>query len=278
LPRLPSEGSEAVSVVAVDLPEHVAEADEWKAWPRKADAHLKWGVRQRQVEAFLRTSKLKLYSCPDGSRRLDPDALRGLFGEPDVLQGKERDLSAAERRARQVEATAATAADPVAFMFGKTVSMMEQLHGQLIGFSKVVTDPMKALLDAYQAANAALLARVKELEARSDQADRLRSELADATQMRDLEMKRAENAERRRDETLQLLKDQIPGLAKVWLEGNTLAEFAKRTPKQAIEVILESGAVSEQDAEIMRRASGIPKPAPETPTSTSNGVTDHGHS
>lgn len=269
-----------MSFAPVDLPEHFAESDEWKAWPRKLDAHLKWGVRERQVVAFTRTGKLKVYNCPDGSKRLDPDALRALLGEPDVLQGRERDLNATDRRARQVEATAAATADPMAFMCGKQASMIEQLHAQLIGISKAVTDPMRVLLDAYQAANAALLVRVRELEARSDQSDKLRSELADATQMRDLEMKKAQNAERRRDETLTLLKEQFPMLARVWLEGNTLSEFAKRTPKAAIEVIIESGSVSAQDAEVLRRAAGIdPKPAPEeTPNQTANGVSDHGHS
>lgn len=258
-------------MTTVELPAHIAETDQWKDWPRKLEAHLKWGLRQRQIEAFVRNGKLRVYACPDDTRRLDPDALRDLFGEPGVVQGRARDISASERRVRQTEAIASATADPVALMFGKAVGMMESLHAQLIGQLRVVSDPLKVLLDAYRQTIEAQSARILQLESRADEADRMRSELADAKQERDIELKRNESRERRRDETLQLLKDQLPAMAKTWLEGNSLSEFARRTPKQAVEIIIESGSVSEQDADILRRAAGIPKPATE-PTNQANGA------
>lgn len=277
LPGVPAEsGDGGVSATVFDLPEHVAESDVWKVWPRKAEAHLRWGVRQRQIEAFTRSGKLKVYSCPDGTKRIDPDVLCEMFGEPDVVQGRARDISASERRTRQVEATAAASVDPMALMFGKTVGMMQDLHVQLIGFSKVVTEPMQALLASYKDANAALALRVRELEVRSDEAERLRSELSDAKQERDIQLQQHAARERRRDETLALLKEQAPILFKTWLEGNTLSEFGKRTPRGAVEAIIESGEISEQDADILRRAAGIPKPAANT--AESNGVSNHGNS
>lgn len=251
-----------------ELPEHVAESGEWQDWPRKLDIPSRWGVRTRQVEAFARNGKLKVYACPDGTRRVPIEQCRELFGEPGVVQGRERDMSATERRVRQAEA--ATATDPVALMFGRVVGMIDGLHAQLIGQLRVVSDPMRVLLDAQKDLIKAQQERIAALEKQADEAAVLRSELADAKQERDLALRRHEASERRRDETLALLKEQVPVLAKVWLEGNTLSEFARRTPKPVIEAIVDAGELSEQDAEVLRRAAGIgPKPAPSPATGVS---------
>lgn len=265
------------AVPPIDLPEHVAESDEWQTWPRKLEAHLKWGLRQRQIESLTRSGKLKVYACPDGSKRIEPEALRELFGEPGVVDTRDRNISAAERKQRQLEAETAKLAvnDPMAFMFARVIQQQEQLFGQLLDQLKLITEPTRALLSEHRETIKAQAERIKALEERSDALDRTRSELLDAQQVRDLELKREANKERRKDETLALLKDQIPSIMKTWIEGNTLSEFAKRTPKGAVQAIIESGEISEQDADILRTAAGIPKPAPNP---TANGVASHGHS
>lgn len=257
----------------VDLPQHVAAASEWKAWPRKLDAHLKWGVRQRQIAAFVRNGKLTVYRCPDETLRLDAEAMRELFGEPDQIQGRERDLSATARRARQADA--AELDDPLAAMFRATTGMISDLHSQQISQLKGLSDPLNALLAGYQAALASLQAENASLRLQLNEQSAMRIELDELRIDRDLRREREKAAEKRRDETLQLLKDQLPTLATTWLSGDSLSGFAKRTPREAVESIVESGAVSEQDAEILRRAAGIPKPAPAP--QTTNGV-NHGHS
>lgn len=258
------------AVAPIELPEHVADAGEWREWPLKLEAHLKWGVRQRQVESFARNGRLKVYVCPDGSKRIEPDALCELFGEPGVLQGRERDVTATERRQRQTEA--ALPADPVALMFAKSVAMMEGIHAQSLALLKVLPEPMQQLIAAYQSLNAALVARVAHLEKQSDEAAVLRSELADARQEREVALKQHESREKRRDETLALLKDQLPALVGLYVSGNSLSDFAKRAPKDVIEAIVDAGVVGAADLETLRRAAGIvPKPAP-TENTTVNGV------
>jgi hypothetical protein len=276
---VPAKAGRLNAVAPVDLPEHVAESDEWQQWPRKLEAHLKWGVRQRQIEAFTRNGRLKVYACPDGTKRIEPEALRELFGEPGIVQGRDRDISATERKARQLEAEAAKVAvnDPVAFMFARVVQQQEALFGQLLEQLKLSTEPVRMLLSEHRETIRIQAERIKTLEESADAMQRARAELLDAQQVRDLELKKHENAERRRDQTLELLKEQLPMLAKTWFEGNTLSEFAKRTPKGAVEAIIESEDISEQDREILRTAAGIPKPAP-TPTATANGAASHGHS
>lgn len=261
-------------MTVVDLPEHVAESDEWKRWPRKVDAHLKWGLRQRQIEQYVRTGKLKVYSCPDGVNRMDPDEMTEHFGAPDVVGTSERNISAAERQRKQADAAALS--DPMAFMFRESVRCQSQLHDQLIGQLKLIPDPLRMLLDAYATKAAADAARIRELETQVDAANKARSDLLDMSLVRDLEVKRHQSSERRRDETLQLLKDQLPELVKKWLDGDSLSAFAKRAPKDVIQAVVESDTIAEHDAEILRRSAGIAAKAPPNPTA--NGVSDHGHS
>lgn len=261
-----------MSSKTIELPEHIADSGEWRDWPRKAEAHVLWGVRQRQLEGYVRSGRVKVYACSDGSQRIEPDALREMFGEPGVVT--DRNVSASERRRLQAEA--ASPPDPATMMFAKVVAMMAEQHEQSIGLLKVITVPMQQLLSAYQTANNALATRVEHLEKQADEAAVLRSELADAKQERDLSLRRHEASERRRDETLSLLKDQVPHLMKLYVEGDSLTGWAKRAPRDVVEAVVDSGTIAEGDADLLRRAAGIaPKPASNP---NSNGVTDHGHS
>jgi len=262
-------------MTVVDLPEHVADGAEWKAWPRKLDAHLRWGVRQRQLATFIRNGKLTVYRCPDETLRLDAAKLRELFGEPDQVQGRERDLSAPARRAKQSEL--AELDDPLGLMFRAATSMITDLHSQQISQLKGLGDPLNALLAGYQAALAARDSRVVELEKQLNEHSSLRIELEELRAEQARRLAREQAAERRRDETLQLLKDQLPTLASTWLAGDTLSGFAKRAPRAVVEAIIESESISAQDSDILRRAAGIPQPADGNTATPSNGVS-HGHS
>lgn len=266
-------------MTTLDLPEHMIDAGEWKDWPRKLDAHLKWGVRRRQMDAFIRSGRLKIYACPDGVNRLDPDVLRELFGEPGVIPTSDRDISNAERQRRQADAAAMS--DPTVLMFRQAVGMMGQLHEQLIGQLKLIADPLKVLLDAHSAQAAAQAKRIADLENQLDAAAALRSELESMDQERQIRNRRETASERRRDETLNLLKEELPKLASKWLEGNSLSGFAARAPRDVVQSIVDCGALSEYDAEILRRGAGLGSPgaAPQpNPNTQANGVSSHGHS
>lgn len=261
----------------VDLPQHVAEADEWQRWPRKVDAHLPYAVRARQVQSFCRSGRLKVYQCPDGSLRLDPEALRAEFGEPGELAGRERDLPKAERerRRRSVEREPDTA-DPLGFMFHETVSLLRATHGELLSLVKSIGGPMGALLAAYEKQHAVMAERIRFLEQNADEAATLRSELADASQERDIALARHKASEARRDQTLTLLKDQVPSLVKRYLDGDSLAAWVQRTPRPVIDALLDGDTLSPADSDQIRRAAGISKPQP--PPTPPNGASSHGHS
>lgn len=265
--------SDAVPIV--DLPQHVAESDEWQRWPRKVDAHLSFAVRSRQVQAFCRSGRLKVYSCPDGSVRLDPDALKSEFGEPGELTGRDRDLPKAERdRRRRHGSDLVDVADPVAFMFRETVTMLRETHGELLSLVRSIGGPMGSLLAAYEKQHVLMAERIRVLEVNADESAVLRSELADTSQERDITLARHKASEARRDQTLSLLKEQVPSLMKRYLDGDSLAAWVQRTPRAVIDALLEGDTISPADADQIRRAAGIPKPQPTQP----NGASSHGHS
>ncbi len=264
-----------MNATPVDLPDHVDL--EWKAWPRKLEAHVRWGLRQRQIEAYCRNGRIKVYRCPDDSLRIDPEVLTEMFGPPDQVQGADRDLSAAARRRKLSELAGDYANDPHVLMFRAATSMITDLHAQQIAQLKGISDPLSALLAGYQAALAARDARIAVLESQVVEESAMRLELEELRRETELRRAREAAAEARRDATLQLLKDQIPSLASAWLAGDTLSGFAKRAPREAIESLIESGAFSEQDNDLLRRGAGIPRPAPQPQPSQSNGM-HHGNS
>jgi hypothetical protein len=273
-----------------ELPEHIRDSGEWRRWPRKVEAHLAYAVRERQITAYVRNGKLKAYACPDDTVRMDPDALAQHFGEPGEFQGRDRDLPKDERERRRhaAKADAELTADPMAAICRETMGMMREQHAQSIGLIKVITDPLNALLQAYKDKDASQRSRITELEGRLNEADALRAELADAAHERSLAVKRQEASERRRDETLKLLKDQVPELVGLYLSGASLSGWAKKVPRDALEALLESDAISEAVRDELRRAAGIqskpadaapgPTAAPETPNQSMNGASAHGHS
>lgn len=258
------------SAKPIDLPEHVADAGEWKAWPRKVEAHVQWGVRQRQVEQHCRTGRLKMWGCPDGSVRLEPDALTELYGPKGVVSARDRDLPRAERQ-RKIEESSIDTTDPVALMFRAAVSQLNGTHHLMLDLVRHIDGPMAALVKAYQDQAAELRQRIRDLERHQDEAMMLRSELENAVHDRDLSAKRHTNAERRRDETLGLLKEQLPKLASLYVDGDSLTAWAKRAPRDVIEAIVESDSISAVDAEKLRKAAGL-QPKPPQPPNQSNGA------
>lgn len=265
-----------MNATPIELPDHVADGSEWKAWPRKIEAHVRWGLRQRQIEAFCRNGRLKVYRCPDESLRLDPEVLREMFGEPDQIQGNDRDLSAVARRRKQAE-LAGDVSDPYVLMFKAATAMITDLHAQQIAQLKGISEPLTALLGGYKQALETAHARIHSLETQVGEDSAMRLELEEIRRETELRRQREAAAEKRRDDTLQLLKDQIPTLASTWLAGDSLSGFAKRAPREAIEALIESGSFSEQDNDLLRRGAGIPRPTPNPQPPQPNGM-HHGNS
>lgn len=241
--------------------------DGWKDWPRVSDAHLDWGVRKRQLVAHVRQGRLEPLECPDGTQRLDPSELTALYGPKGQFGGRDRNLSKEQRANRLAEEI--DTSDPLAFMFRAVVQQLRDTHEVLLSLVRLMPDSLGVVVKAHEAQTGDLRARVRELEKGYDESLRLRDELADASQERDLMLKRNANAERRRDETLAMLKDQVPTIVRKYVEGDSFDAWVKRQPRDVAEALADSEAISAADAERIRAAAGLPpKAAPNQP----NGV------
>lgn len=224
---------------AKPLPDHVAAGDEWKAWPRKAEAHVLWGARERQITAKCRSGSLQVWACPDDSLRLDPDKLTELYGPPGAVQGRDRDKPAAELVRARAEFDLS---DPLASLLREVVAMLrvaQQEKGELL---KLIVDPMNTIMAEFRDARAADRTRIKELEAGWLEVMDLRTELADAKQERDLQLKGAEAREKRRDDTLALIKPILPNLLmSLTGGGGDLKSFVAQCPPELVKGVIESG-------------------------------------
>ena len=256
---------------AAPLPARVIGSGEWRTWPRRLDVPTRWAASSRDVNGRIRSGELRVYTCPDRVRRVDPETCSALFGEPLVISPR---AAPSDKPPAPAPAPAPVAAgpDPTGTIVRAVIEQNHRMHETSVGLVKVISEPLNTLLAAYQKTIDSLLSRVASLEAQSDAATALRSELADATQEREISLERHRASEKRRNETLQLLKDQLPAIVGTWISGDSLTGFAQRAPKDVVQAIIESAAIAEHDATILRRAAGLDKPP-----ATVNGV-NHGNS
>ena len=169
-----------------ELPQHLAATDEWKAWPRKAEAHLMFGARERQVTALCRSGKFRSWSCPDGTVRLDPEELKAHFGEPGAHGGRDRlPADPAKRKPPPADKLADfDLADPLQGLFREVVLMLRETRQEKSDVLKLIVDPMNAILATFREVSGELRARVKELEAGWIDVIELRDEQAAAASAR----------------------------------------------------------------------------------------------
>lgn len=254
---------------ARELPDHIASTDEWKLWPLKSDAHLQWGVRERQVTALCRSGKLAAWICPDTSVRIEPEKLTELYGPPGRVVGRERDRPPSEQA--RLRTAPIDTDDPVVGMFREVVLMLREARQEKADLLKLITDPMGAILAAFQQMLAESRGRVVELEKGWLDVMDLRSELADTQHERALQLTSAAAREKRRDETLSLIKPHLPKLFGAFAGGSDLASFVKECPPELISTVLDSQLLPKHLEDKLRKAA--------TPTqTTSNGASNHGHS
>jgi hypothetical protein len=256
----------------VNLPQHVADCDEWKTWPRKAEAHVLWGVRERQVTALCREERLKVYRCPDETLRLDPSQLEQCFGPPGVVSGRERDVKPAERARRAEQAKAAEVdgldlGDPLPGLVRELTGMVRELRIANADILKLVLEPAKNANAWLERICSRALDRNAELEGKYLEVVSLHAELLDMRHIHSLQVDAAKAAEQRRNETLALLKAKAPALLDKLFGTADLASFVKGINPELIKAVLESGLLDEDRANILRRVAGIP--------SSLNGKADH---
>lgn len=243
-------------MTALELPQHIAESDEWKAWPRKAEAHLMFGARERQVTALCRSKKLRSWSCPDGTVRLDPGELKEHFGEPGLHQGRDR-LPADPAKRKLTRSEDFDMTDPLSSLFREVVLMLRESRQEKSDVLKLVVDPMNAILATFQQIVAELRGRTKELEAGWIDVVELRDEQQAAAAARQVAVVRQQAEEHRLNELFGMLKEQAPMVLEKWAGGNSLIAFVRSIDPQILSAFLETdGILTAEQKEKLRRAAG----------------------
>lgn len=236
----------------VTLPADVKEAV-WKAWPRKADVHLMWRLRPRQIDAYVSRKKIRMFLCPDLTVRVPPEDVVANFGNPppEVPEpGAAVTPSKPEPEPLDVD-------DPIASMFRISVDMLRAADQRTENVLKMLLDPMNAALGAMRetvselkATNASKDARITELEAARDQTLREREEAIDNSHVRNLVMQQEMAKETRRSKIVDSFVAQLPIFMAKWT-GGTLSDFIGQYTPEEWELLFTTGFVKdEQKAQI----------------------------
>lgn len=262
---------------AKPLPDHVAGGEEWKAWPRKGEAHVQWGLRERQLTALCRTGAIPVWSCPDGSLRIEPEKLIERFGQPGAVTGRERDRPVLEQKSMRQPSQADFERDPMAAVMREFVLMVRSLFDANRDLLKQIVDPMNAILVSFKEREAAASLRIRELESGWLEVMDLRSELADASHERQLQLQRAAATDARRKELLDMLRPHLPELA-ANLTGGSLTAFVKKVPPELLDSLLESRVLPPELETQLQRLVSKKSTGATQPSNTTNGAASHGHS
>jgi hypothetical protein len=237
---------------ATTLPADVKQAV-WESWPRKADVHIMWRLRPRQIDAYVARKKIRMYLCPDLTLRCPPEDVIACFGmaPPETAEGTPHGAVPVKPEAPiDIE-------DPVASMFREAVNMLRAADERTLQVLQMLLNPMNAALAAQREAMAELKAtndtkdaRIAELESARDQTLREREEAIDNRHLRDLVMAQEMHKETRRGKIVDSFVGQLPIFVAKWT-GGTLSDFIGQYTPDEWELLFTTGFVKdEQKAQI----------------------------
>lgn len=244
------------SIAPKDLPEHVASGEEWKAWPRKIEAHVRYGARERQITALCRSGKLVVYRCPDESLRLDPSKLEDLFGKPGTFQGRDRaPADETEREARKNrKATDFDDTDPLPGLVKELALLLKEQRQEKTEILRLVVDPMNAALGLFREITQHAMDRVKEMEARELDTMALFEELSSSRHARDLETQAHAATQKRRDEIMGMLRARLPSVLDGITGIGSLGAFVKGIDPTFVQMVIDAGVLPPDKLEMLRKA------------------------
>lgn len=229
----------------------------WQRWPRKAEVHLIWNVRSRQIDAFIARKKLSCYVCPDMSVRIPTNEIEAHFGR----QPGEA-VTATTSKVPVAFTPEELLDDPISAMFREVVVMLRDARQQHTDLLRLLLDPMNAAVAAMRDGMSQLqvqcsgqLTRIGTLEARSDEVSREREALIDNRAMRDLATQMALQQEARRKQISDVFVAQFPQFV-AKMTGGTLSDFVSQYDPQEIELLLSTGFLKSEQVTMIRDIMG----------------------
>jgi hypothetical protein len=255
-----------------ELPADVASKGEWKLWPRKAEAHLQYGCRERQITACLRQGKLVAYSCPDQTVRIDSVALTEMWGPPGIVQGRDKSLSVSERERRKLDAELGLdgSSDPLVGLFREVVLMLRESRQEKSELVRLIVEPMNSIHTCFKEQLGEARERIKFLESKWIETHELFAVLSDASHERAIALQRQTAADKRRSDVVEMLKEQLPSILSRFA-GSDLKGFVAGIPPEVVQAVLDSEMLPKGHADLLRRAAGVSE------KKATNGVS-HGNS
>jgi signal transduction histidine kinase len=161
----------------------VPESDEWKAWPVAAQAKVRLGLTQAQLNQLIVTGRLIRWSCPDASLR---------FAEADVDELAEE--VKAEQRTREQSQSNKEREQELSSILSRAVALLKISHDHIESMFKLVSDPIQRGTDFLLKVNDQQAKRIAHMEQQHEEMLQTREDLLSAAHERELKARKTEIA------------------------------------------------------------------------------------
>lgn len=246
-----------VSAQPRDLPEHVASGEEWKAWPRKTEAHVWYGARERQITALCRAGQITVWRCPDDTLRIDPSELEERYGPPGTFKGRDRAPSDPVERQQRVSARKEPEfdyADPLPGLVRELTLLVREHREEKLSILKLVVDPMNHVHKLLQWLTDHAMDRVKTMEARELDTMALYEALTSTKAEQDLRAQDAAGKSANRAEVMAMLRKALPRLLDDFATSGTLAGFVRTLDPDLVQTLLKMDVLPKDQLDKLQRA------------------------
>jgi G:T/U-mismatch repair DNA glycosylase len=234
----------------VEMPAEVTE-EEWKRWPRKNEAHLLWGLRERQITALCTAKRLIQYRADDASIRLDPDQLRAEFGEPDDAKGR---MGKAGKPGGKANGLDIDIDDPYPGLLLQLSGVIKDMREDFRKVLELALEPANKHVENLLADNDRKTQRITELENRWAMDQERRSTELEQMRAYEIESQRIANQERRRTQIMAMLNQQVPSIVAKFTGGPSVTEFLADLDPEKIEMLLVTDFLPEDKKAQLRVA------------------------
>lgn len=218
-------------------------------WPNTIAAAAKTGLSKKQLNKLAEQGALKVEKDSMGVWRWDPDLLELVAAARESDDGDDGDDAG---DARPVRSTG----------LAEAVALLRQSHHHNEQTLQMLRVPLDQLLTRYAEDNAALRARVKELEAKQDELVAARERYLSEQHLRDMLQADQERTHARKDKMLKLVQETAPKLLMgLNPEAQAVVKLVRSLNEEQRGMLLMTDLLNEEQKELVR---GLLAGAPET--------------
>ena len=164
-------------------PLQVNGSNEWQEWPVAAQAKVRLGLTQAQLNQLIATGRLIRWSCPDGKLRFSADDIEELSEEVQTEAKQREQIQTAKERETELSS-----------VLSRAVSLLKVSHDHIESMFKLVSSPIERGTTFLLTINRQQSEEIAHLRSQHEEMFRTREELLSAAHDRELKARKVELA------------------------------------------------------------------------------------